>query len=243
MSRSNLYASKTRETDDVVRASLSEIILFLLFFFLILLGENNEVDTSKETKEFNLKEELYLKRVEVCVLQGDVECAEQLLEQVLSQNQFLPVFDLADARGFSFDLGSPNPTQSFITNLESDITPRIIEIIQDPQFDIQAIEIIGHTDKSRIWRSTSNIDTQLELHLDNAVEREPIQAGDNAGLGLARALAVRNLLLQNEVLADFPIHVLSAAYAIAPDIAEGEELTDRQRRRIEIRLRSTLPVR
>ena len=70
-----------------------------------------------------------------------------------------------------------------------------------------------------------------------------LQPADNAGLGLARALAVVNVLSSELRLRNFQILPLSAAQLIGTDgrLTRWDEHGDvRERRRIEIRMRSSM---
>jgi hypothetical protein len=102
--------------------------------------------------------------------------------------------------------------------------------------------VIGHTDERPVNGGSSNLDRELAAVVAGTSRVEVLQPADNAGLGLARALAVAKVLSLDPRLKDFHILPLSAAQLIGADgrltrwDAQGdvEEL-----RRIEIRMRKS----
>jgi hypothetical protein len=102
------------------------------------------------------------------------------------------------------------------------------------------IEVIGHTDEQRIVERPSNLDKTLIPFLQNKPGNERFVPADNAGLGLARAVAVTRVLSTDGRLADFQILPFSAAQLIdtGDKVATGLNPGDvKERRRIEIRVR------
>jgi hypothetical protein len=80
--------------------------------------------------------------------------------------------------------------------------------------------------------------------LSNGASIAAITPADNAGLGLARAVSVVEILRQSKELAGYKILPLSGGQLINTDetLALGGNLGDiRERRRIEIRLRKATP--
>ena len=150
-----------------------------------------------------------------------------------------PIIVLPEAGGFSFPPGSAALSPAFEARLARQVVPRLRAIGQAYGADV--IEVIGHTDalpRQGGGRLPSNLDrTLVPLYLGR--ETVAPQASDNAGLGLARAVAVARFL-RLAGLKRFTIVPLSAGPFLKPDdrsIDEGDAGADDQRRRIEVRMR------
>src|SRR5439155_11662744 len=112
------------------------------------------------------------------------------------------------------------------------------------EYDVDVIEVVGHTDEQPIGIRTSNLDRGLLPILNGTSEIGTVVPADNAGLGLARAVSVVSVLLQNPALARYKILPLSGAQLINNDetlATSGVSADIPQRRRIEIRLRKSTP--
>jgi hypothetical protein len=123
--------------------------------------------------------------------------------------------------------------------LTDKVVPKILQIAaQYPDVDI--IEIVGHTDEQLIRRRYSNLDGTLIDVLRHGDVASLIPA-DNAGLGIARAVAVVTRLLEDSRLQPRFSRILpmSGAQLIQVDetLTRGSQGDVRERRRIEIRLR------
>jgi hypothetical protein len=116
------------------------------------------------------------------------------------------------------------------------VVKRLLEIIK--QYDINVIEVVGHTDEQPIAGKTSNLDRDLFPYLrgQSTVKLTP---SDNAGLGLARAVAVLRFLREDQRLDQLRIIPLSAAQLIdvGDRLSTGAPYAIQHRRRIEIRVR------
>lgn len=148
---------------------------------------------------------------------------------------------------YAFEKGSFTLRDGFQGELVSDIGPKIAGMLA--QFDADVIEIVGHTDEqiiTPVLQPKSNLDA---LAIDaiwgrNGVTPDELVPVDNAGLGLARAIAVANVLKRLPALADIKVIPMSAGQLIRPtdELSEGDSgLDDSGRRRIEIRVRRTTP--
>ena len=108
----------------------------------------------------------------------------------------------------------------------------------------ERIEVVGHTDERPIGtRQLSNLDRDLPSVLNSNASVASLTPADNAGLGLARAVAVVSVLRQNPLLDGYKIIPLSGAQLVNTDetLALGGSPDDvQQRRRIEIRLRKSV---
>jgi flagellar motor protein MotB len=162
-------------------------------------------------------------------------------------HQWPPIINLSEANGHYFKTGSAELAPDFRRELMSNVPERIIQLIQ--QYDVDVIEVVGHTDEQPIGVRPlgvrpSNLDQGLVPVLRNGAAIGSLVPADNAGLGLARAVSVVSILRQSKLLADYKLIPLSGAQLVNTD--ETLELTGtpgdiRERRRIEIRLRKSSP--
>jgi len=151
-----------------------------------------------------------------------------------------PIISLSDADGYFFATGSAELTPNFAAELRGPVIARLLEIAGT--FDVDVIEVIGHTDEQPITNRVSNLDRRLPLVTSGEDSGASLQWADNAGLGLARALAVVELLAAEPRLRNFRILPLSAAQLIGIDgrLTRWDGQGDvRERRRIEIRMRKS----
>ncbi len=152
-------------------------------------------------------------------------------------HEWPPIISLTEANGYFFRSGSAELTMPFTDQLNGAISNQIANNLKSYGADI--VDVIGHTDEQPISRLNSNLDKNS---IDVLSSRKPItslEPADNAGLGLARAISVANILRGNKSLSGITVLPLSAAQLILP----GDTLTVGQagdvetRRRIEIRIR------
>jgi len=152
-------------------------------------------------------------------------------------HEWPPIINLSEAGGYYFRSGSAELTQAFDQKLRTSIASEIAENLERYKVDI--IEVIGHTDEQPISRSASNLDQAIIDVVDGKKPVTVISPADNAGLGMARAIAVVNALRSDDKLKAATILPMSAAQLVLP----GDQLTSGQagnveaRRRIEIRIR------
>jgi outer membrane protein OmpA-like peptidoglycan-associated protein len=168
--------------------------------------------------------------------------ARQAAEHDKGRNQLSkwpPIISLSEAGGYYFEVGSAELSEEFKLALTDKVVPKILQIAaQYPDVDI--IEVVGHTDEQLIRRRYSNLDGALIDVLRNGDVASLIPA-DNAGLGIARAVAVVTRLLEDSRLQPRFSRILpmSGAQLIQVDetLTRGSQGDVRERRRIEIRLR------
>jgi flagellar motor protein MotB len=150
-----------------------------------------------------------------------------------------PIINLSEADGYYFATGSADLTPDFEMALNTAVVTRLLEIAES--FDVDVIEVIGHTDEQPVSNRVSNLDRSLpSVTLGSSTG--VLQWADNAGLGLARALAVVKVLSFDPRLRAFRILPLSAAQLIGTDgkLTRWDGRGDvRERRRIEIRMRKS----
>lgn len=150
-----------------------------------------------------------------------------------------PIINLSEAGGYYFAVGSAELTDEFRSRLRDKIVARIASYLDEYKVDV--VEVIGHTDEQSLAEGrTSNLDRTVGGILQGQATASDIRPADNAGLGLARAIAVAEILKNDVRLADATVLPLSGAQLVMP----GDMMTDglqggdvRERRRIEIRIR------
>jgi flagellar motor protein MotB len=153
------------------------------------------------------------------------------------KGQWPPFFSLGEADHFFFDSGKATLRPEFLAKLKGSIIPALAQNIKD--YGVDVVEVIGHTDEQPM-SGASNLDQHI---IQASAGRFPIGAlhsSDNAGLALARAVAVARVLRADPRLADVTVLPLSGAQMIVPvdHMADGSQRgSDQSRRRIEIRLR------
>jgi hypothetical protein len=153
------------------------------------------------------------------------------------KGQWPPFFNLSEAGGYYFDSGKATLRPEFERNLRNVVIPLLAQNIKD--YDVNVVEVIGHTDEVPMV-GTSNLDTRLIGASNGRYPIGQLGSTDNAGLAIARAVAVVKILRADPRLRGVTILPLSAAQMIVPvdKPADGTAASsDQTRRRIEIRLR------
>ena len=159
-----------------------------------------------------------------------------------SGHQWPPIITLSEAGGYSFRTGSAELSPAFHDALLYKTPAVILENIK--KYDVDVVEVVGHTDEQPLSLRQSNLDRDLTSVLENESDVATLVPADNAGLGLARAVSVVSVLRQSPLLAGYKLIPLSGAQLVNTD--ETLALTGTpgdipQRRRIEIRLRKSVP--
>ena len=113
-----------------------------------------------------------------------------------------PIINLSEAGGYFFATRSAELRPDFESILETAVVDRLLEIAASFQVDV--IEVIGHTDERPVSGGVSNLDRELGSVMSGAHGVGVLQPADNAGLGLARALAVVKVLSSEPSPAEFP---------------------------------------
>ena len=153
-----------------------------------------------------------------------------------------PIINLSEAGGYFFRSGSAELTPAFEGKLHGSITDEIAQNLA--RYRVDVIEVIGHTDEQPISRTGSNLDQTIIDVVDGKKTVTSIVPADNSGLGMARAIAVANVLKSDPKLKGATVLPMSGAQLILP----GDQLTAGQggdvesRRRIEIRIRRRTDV-
>jgi len=155
------------------------------------------------------------------------------------EGEWPPFFSLSEAGGYYFESGKATLRPQFEQSLRGSVIPRLVESIKD--YDVDVIEVIGHTDEVPMV-GASNLDGSLIAASVNRLPISDLRSTDNAGLAMARAVAVVRVLRSDPRLSGVAILPLSGAQMIVPvdRMADGRSPRDDQaRRRIEIRLRKS----
>jgi hypothetical protein len=149
---------------------------------------------------------------------------------------------LSEANGNFFKSGSAELSPAFHHKLVTSIPSDILKIIK--KFDVDVIEVVGHTDEQPLGPRQSNLDSNLLSVLKNTAGVSTLVPADNAGLGLARAVSVVSVLRQSALLEGYKLIPLSGAQLVNTDeslAVLGIPANVPERRRIEIRLRKSVP--
>ena len=153
------------------------------------------------------------------------------------KGEWPPFFSLSEAGGYYFESGKATLRPDFVEKLDTTIVPLLRKYIDD--YGVDVVEVIGHTDEVAMV-GQSNLDSLLIPASQSRVPTESLRSTDNAGLAMARAVAVVRILRADSRLSNVTILPLSGAQLIIPvdKAADGRSnASDQSRRRIEMRLR------
>ena len=153
-----------------------------------------------------------------------------------SGHNWPPIITITEAQGYSFPTGSAAISLSFEELLRTKISSVLKKNVSDYNADV--IEVFGHTDEQP-KSGQSNLDGSLINAINGRVPILKLQSADNVGLGMARAVAVVQVLSNCPELEGVTILPYSAGQAINSigTLSQGVNENDPARRRIEIRLR------
>jgi flagellar motor protein MotB len=214
-------------------------------------GDQSEID--KNWRELvlassvnHLTQKLQLSEAVMHAAPGELNPAkvEELIvigqrSQKEGEHDWPPIITLHEADGFSFAKGKADLSTSFEAKLRDEIIPNLVALTN--KFHVDVIEVIGHTDEQAIAQRPSNLDWML---VDALKEPAPVAAlvpGDNAGLGLSRAVAVVRAIMLDGRLPQPQYRILPLSGGQLIDTIEritpGGGRDAPSRRRIEIRLR------
>jgi flagellar motor protein MotB len=181
-------------------------------------------------------------------LPRDPSEAEQRIKEGLDalsrgEHNWPPIIILEDDH-YRFKTLSAELTGNFEADLRNIIVPLLVQ--RAKEYRVDTIEVIGHTDEQAITQPRySNLDSSLLNFLRRGGAGSTLNPADNAGLGMARAVAVARVLMNDPKLAAYKDKILplSGAQLIGTDdrITKGVHGDIKDRRRIEIRLRRSQP--
>ena len=153
-------------------------------------------------------------------------------------HEWPPIINLSETNGYFFRSGSAELSPGFLAALQGKTAEQIADIAA--RYDVDVIEVIGHTDEQKITGIASNLDGELAGVLGGKTPVKSLRPGDNAGLGLARAIAVSEVLRGVPGLSGLTVLPMSGAQLILPNdtLTNGAQAGNvASRRRIEIRVR------
>ena len=160
-----------------------------------------------------------------------------------SGHQWPPIIRMSEADGNFFKTGSAELSPEFREKLMTSTPEQIAALIK--KYDVDVIEVVGHTDEQPVGIRQSNLDHDLVPVLRNYARVASLVPADNAGLGLARAVSVVGVLKRSPLLSGYKLIPLSGAQLVNTDetlAIDGSLSGDvQERRRIEIRLRKSAP--
>ena len=162
----------------------------------------------------------------------------QAVDGEAKPHEWPPIINLSETNGYFFRSGSAELSPPFLASLQGKTAEQIADIAA--RYDVDVIEVIGHTDEQNISGIVSNLDSALQGVLSGATSVKALRPADNAGLGLARAIAVAEVLKEVPGLDGLTVLPMSGAQLILPDdtLTNGAQTGDvASRRRIEIRVR------
>jgi flagellar motor protein MotB len=207
----------------------------------VLLNTDTATDLRKETGRLTLALKLAEKKAEgLAAIVAAQEAKQKAWDKDVRRTQKPPIIILPEAEGYYFETGSAEITSLFAQRIRTEIIPRIVAEAQSYQANV--IEIIGHTDGVAVGASLrvkANLDHTVAAFVDGQHADAPIPF-DNAGLGMARAVAMTKALRAAGLAEQYHILPLSAGSLISPAdrYSPGNpKESDQSRRRIEIRLR------
>ncbi|MYF35359.1 MAG: hypothetical protein F4226_00750 [Synechococcus sp. SB0678_bin_12] len=175
-------------------------------------------------------------------------------------NEKPPLIRLTETESFRFPTGSYGLSQDFLDALDRKYVTEIKPTIK--AFDVNVVEVIGHTDGQPSGRRASNLDWRLQtvasqgkftrfagfqsdsngdlgLLLGGGGALAGVAPGSNADLGLLRAMAVGQYLQVRLEQDQLPVRIrpYSAASLLDPqgNFSPAPAVSDSSRRRIELR--------
>jgi flagellar motor protein MotB len=207
----------------------------------------NGIDLDKAVRDSQTLEAIY----RAMAKPGESRVSTQAILDALERgqsgpagHQWPPIITMSEAGGYYFESGSAELSARFRETLLTETPLKILDYIK--KYDVDVIEVVGHTDERPIGfrPPNSNLDRDLTAVLKNDVGVATLIPADNAGLGLARAVSVVSVLRQSPLLASYKLIPLSGAQLVNTDetlALDGLPGDIQERRRIEIRLRKSMP--
>ena len=187
-------------------------------------------DKSDQIAELQIENRKLLNRIEEL---------EQLINiPVVEESEWPPFINLDEVSNFSFEIGKATLSPDLEYFLIESVAGEIESYVDTD--NVKIVEVIGHTDDLPIVRGATSFDHDIIDALEGSFPIEQLYPTDNAGLGIARAVSVINVLKNVEGLSNLTFIPLSGGQLIKPDIEEEDsKLTggSNVRRRIEIRIR------
>ncbi|MEN9251654.1 MAG: hypothetical protein Q6L58_04385 [Thermostichales cyanobacterium BF3_bins_165] len=163
-------------------------------------------------------------------------------QKQINHNDVPPIIVIPDNEAFRFPTGSANLSRPLQQYIREGLVQSIL--FNRYRYNVDTIEIIGHTDGQPNRENNSNLDLMLEESVAvNALDR--LIPGSNVDLGLMRALAIinelRKLQAENPELRGLNFRAYSAGQLYLHDgtFSSPNRKSDSSRRRIEVRFTRT----
>ena len=177
--------------------------------------------------------------IEIRKLMNQIEELQKLNNiPVVDVSEWPPFINLSEASNYSFEIGKATLSPDLENFLIESVAGQIRSFVEND--DAEIVEVIGHTDDLPIVRGTTTFDHDIINALEGSFPIEELYPTDNAGLGIARAVSVINVLQKIDGLSNLTYVPLSGGQLIKPEI-EGDNSNlsgdSKVRRRIEIRVR------
>jgi outer membrane protein OmpA-like peptidoglycan-associated protein len=225
------HSKEIFDDDDDGFGPGTDLIISLLAVLLIsiALGANiyqKQIDSAK-TKNKGLEEEIAAANRRLEWAQGRVKAYKKAET---------PIINIPATSRYQFESRSALLPASLGAALSNELAPQINSIVREYQVDV--VEVIGHTDGQSIGQGASNLDLNLEKVAGSSQAITTLVPGSNADLGLMRALSVIQVLQKNKKLKGLKFRAYSAAQLTLPGgefASDANKGSDPSRRRIEIR--------
>jgi flagellar motor protein MotB len=218
------------DEDDDSFGPGTDLIVSLLAILLIAIALGANIYQNKLDKAVS-------ELVDVKTRAEDAEIRAELAESRVKdlKKQETPIINIPATSRYQFESRSAVLPSNLASALSNELAPQIDTIVREYQVDV--VEVIGHTDGQQIGRSYSNLDSTLEKVTTENQDITDLIPGSNADLGLMRALSVIQVLQKNPKLKGLKFRAYSSAQLTLPDgsFAPVNRESDPIRRRIEIR--------
>lgn len=219
---------------------MSNAFMILILFLLITIVKSAISKKNLQQPLSNI-EDLQLKANKTNQLEQQVASLQRQLHSVKQLTDTPPIILIKDEGAYRFASGSADLPQPMYHYVWTKIVPEIER--ETKQYNINTVEVIGHTDGQVNGSGTSNLDLNLENIASGNLPVQNLKAGSNADLGLMRSLALVRVLRYIQTkegrLQGLKFRAYSAAQLILPNGEFAPPPTSRQedstRRRIEIR--------
>ncbi|MBR8836756.1 MAG: flagellar motor protein [Stigonema ocellatum SAG 48.90 = DSM 106950] len=214
-------------------------MILLLFLFIVIV--KSAISQKNLQQPLSNIEDLQVKANKTNELEQQVTFLQRKLKSVKQLTDTPPIILIKDEGAYRFASGSAELPQPMYRYIWTKIVPEIER--HTKKYNINTVEIIGHTDGQVNGSGMSNLDQNLENIASGNLPVQNLKAGSNADLGLMRSLALVRVLRYIQTkegrLQGLKFRAYSAAQLILPNGEFASPLIPRQedstRRRIEIR--------
>ena len=220
------------KSDEIVRLNIE------IRKLMNQLSELEEVSSNKSDEIARLNIELRKSMNQNNNLVEKLAELEELLDVPVEVSDWPPFINIDEVSKFSFEIGQATLSPNFEKFLIETVATQIKLLAEEDNAKI--VEVVGHTDDLPITRGATGFDDNIIDALAGSFPIEELLPTDNAGLGIARAVSVINVLKKIDGLSGLTFVPLSGGQLVIPgDNAVDSNLTgdSEVRRRIEIRIR------